>query len=102
MLNTVEAEAGTPNTKRAFSIPITAAASETKRMKGNRMRVSRTASSNLPGTAMEAEVGHLRPCSGAPMIATTHSRPMKTIMAVRIRLASSQAEAPRPPRPRRG
>jgi hypothetical protein len=50
MLKTVEAEAGTPNTNRALSMPMTAAASDTNRMNGKRMRVSRTAISNFPGT----------------------------------------------------
>ncbi len=50
MLNTVEADAGMPKMKRELSMPITAAASETKRMNGKRMRVSWTVSSNFPGT----------------------------------------------------
>ena len=59
MLNTVEAEAGTPKTKRAFSIPITAAASETNRMKGNRMPGQADRQLELARHVVEAEVGDL-------------------------------------------
>ena len=72
MLNTVEAEAGMPKMKREFSIPITAAASETKRMKGKRTRVRLTASSNLPGTLWKPKLV-ASTISGAPTMATTET-----------------------------
>ena len=92
MLNTVEAEAGMPKMKREFSIPITAAASETKRMNGNITRVRLTASSNLPGTLWKPKLV-TSTISGAPMMATTETTPMMKIIALRVRLASCQAGA---------
>src|SRR6184192_4269496 len=55
-LKKAEAIAGGPNTCRAFSIPITSAASDTIKMKGNMIRVSNTVSSAFsagkPGARM--------------------------------------------------
>jgi len=48
-LKKLEASAGMPKILRAFSIPMTSAASDTMRMKGNMMRVSSTASAALAG-----------------------------------------------------
>ena len=90
MLNTVEADAGTPNTNLAFSIPITAAASDTNRMKGNRIRVSRTASSNFPGTWWKPKLV-TSTMAGAKTIAATQMIPIRKIIALRIRLARSHA-----------
>ena len=50
MLKMVLALAGRPKIWRAFNMPITTAAMETKRMKGKSNRVMDTAISNLPGT----------------------------------------------------
>ena len=77
MLNTVDAEAGTPKMNLAFSMPITAAASETNRMKGNRMRVSFTASSNFPGTWWKPKLV-ASTMAGAHEIAATHRAPSGT------------------------
>ncbi len=49
MLKMVLALAGMPKICRALSMPITAAASETKRMNGKSNRVICTVRSNLPG-----------------------------------------------------
>jgi hypothetical protein len=54
MLKTVLALAGMPKICRALSMPITAAASETKRMNGKSKCVIRTVRSNFPGTCFEA------------------------------------------------
>ena len=58
-----------PKMKREFSIPITAAASETKRMNGNITRVRLTASSNFPGTLWKPKLV-TSTISGAPTMAS--------------------------------
>ena len=88
-LKKAEAIAGGPNTWRAFSIPITSAASDTSKMKGNMIRVSNTVSAAFsagkPGARMSMS-------TGANTTPSSEIALMKTSVSVATLLARSQAE----------
>ena len=71
-LKKLEAIAGTPKTCFALSIPMTSAASETSRMNGHMIRVSKIVSAVFSGDQNQAQNGSHR--CGAKMIPSTVTR----------------------------
>ena len=88
-LKKLEAIAGIPKTFFAFNIPMTSAASETSRMKGNMIRVSKMVSSALSGANPGARTVM---SAGAKITPSTVSALMKTTVRVATLLASCQAD----------
>ena len=90
MLKNTEASAGTPKRSHAFNTPIACAASVTSSRNGNMMRVSSTASSNLPGTCSNPGAISRTSC-GVRTIPATHRAPTTSSRAVATTLDSSRA-----------
>src|SRR6266852_3906682 len=88
-LKKLDAIAGIPKTCFALSIPITSAASDTRRMKGNMMRVSKTVSSAFsmgkPGARMLMR-------TGAKMTPSSETALIKTSVRVATLLARFHAD----------
>jgi len=88
-LKKLEAIAGMPKTCFAFNIPIASAASETSRMNGNMIRVSRMVSSAL---SMGKPGARILMRTGAKTIPSSVSALMKTSVSVATLLASRHAD----------
>ncbi len=93
-LKKLEAMAGMPKTLLELSIPMTSAASDTSRMKGNMMRVSCTVSAALSAPKPGAKAAT---SSVENTIPAMHRRPNTTVVKVATLFASRHA-APSPPR----
>ncbi len=88
-LKKLDAIAGTPKKSFAFSIPMTSAASETSRMNGNMMRVSRMVRSAFSGSNPGARI----PMScGANSTPSTVTALMKTTVSVATLFAKAHAD----------
>src|SRR6516164_9847036 len=89
-LKKLEAIAGIPNTLRAFSIPMTSAASDTSRMNGYMTRVRVTVRAALAGSNPGASNATSQ---GAKTTPSTVSALTVTAVRVATLFASRQAEA---------
>ena len=90
-LKKLEAIAGMPKTFRAFNIPITSAATDTRRIKGHMIRVSKIVSSVFSGDQLHHVI---TPTScGAKRIPSSVTALMKTTVRVATLLASRQADS---------
>src|SRR5262252_291001 len=90
-LKKLDAIAGMPNTLRAFSMPMTSAASDTSRMKGHMIRVRVTVSAALAGSKPGASSATSH---GAERIPSTVIALRVTTVSVATLLARRQAAAP--------
>ena len=88
-LKKLEAIAGTPKTCRAFSIPMTSAASDTSKMNGNMIRVSSTVSSAFSTGKPGARIS-IR--TGAKITPSSETALIKTRARVATLLARSHAD----------
>ncbi len=88
-LKKLEAIAGTPKTCFAFSIPITSAASETRRMKGYITRASVAVSAAFSASNPGASTATSNGASATPRSTT---RLMKIVVSVAILFARPQAD----------
>src|ERR1700752_2132040 len=89
-LKKLEAIAGMPNTLRAFNMPMTSAASDTRRMNGYMMRVSVTVSAALPGSKPGASAATSQGAVRTPVTVMALS---ETAVSVATLSASRQAAA---------
>src|ERR1035438_542172 len=90
MLKNAEASVGMPKRSQALRAPMACAASATSTRKGYMMRVSSTASSNLPGTARNPGASRATSC-GLKIMPSAHTAPTTRTSAVATTFESSAA-----------